>query len=475
MKLSDIRHRTTSNEGDHVSDNASPYSTTNNNDNQSYELEDPYADMFDDEEENRILHLSKDLAHEDFRARAKTYVTDTDGHHDKIHMSNYYIHKEKLSGRKINEMYISHYPKCKMYPEGETFVFFKYEKAVGDQSKRASTRWNYQTLIDGELKIYQSRIRRGGDSDKEIMVILKYLCRYDMECRSQILLKYNNLFTSNILRSKMNMSEIVTRYPTKEAAMLASTPQEAVAIQKTYDDVKMAMSKASMKVPKKIPDALRGWQTVANDEIWNSPELINDRTICYIYDDTIEDDFYDQDEENVGVSNSGKSVYALWLNWYGGSLGPKIVEGEFNNLVMSRATENANDFHHYISQNVRKGWTGQNLILSLARSRRIEKDVYANLEDMKDGIYTSFKYESCDGYIENDRMVILANEPPKVEYYLKTEGGSIIKQTIAPDRWLIYQIVGGLDGQLVKRDWKEFRLSRDNVKYNVKSCSVNRK
>lgn len=71
-------------------------------------------------------------------------------------------------------------------------------------------------------------------------------------------------------------------------------------------------------------------------------------------------------------------------------------------------------------------WKGQHIVFDFSRSQE-EVINYGVLEDLKNGMITSYKYESCVKHYEVPHVLVMSNFLPNVK-------------KMSLDRWLIYQI-----------------------------------
>lgn len=144
-----------------------------------------------------------------------------------------------------------------------------------------------------------------------------------------------------------------------------------------------------------LPRALKviepyGWQLDIMEEIKREPD---DRTIHWYW------------EPNGKVGKTSLFKYLIHKH---------------NALVMQG---NAKDVYYYLSQNKTKA----NIIIMNIPRYQLEWVNYGMIENLKDGVIISGKYESCQFIINNPHIFIFANKPPESDMMSK-------------DRWNVVQI-----------------------------------
>lgn len=137
------------------------------------------------------------------------------------------------------------------------------------------------------------------------------------------------------------------------------------------------------------PEMFLPWQK----RIWYEIHKIPDnRTIHWIYDE---------------VGNNGKTQF---MKYCGSAIRDKVMWLEPNGTVR--------DMLHVINYNINSnGWRGNTFIINLARSATTSSDmphVYKLIENLKDGIIFSTKYEGGQLLMPSPHIIVLSNTMPDI-------------------------------------------------------------
>lgn len=133
--------------------------------------------------------------------------------------------------------------------------------------------------------------------------------------------------------------------------------------------------------------------------------------------------------------NEGKSVYSK----------NKFIEDPENVILVTQFNGGANAAN-LISNALDSGWSGRTMIMNLSRKQEFH-EIYATLENIKDGVITNTKYSAKSIVIDNPHVIVFANFPP----HLFDDKG---KLTMSMDRWCVYEIL---------EDYTCVRRSKDEI------------
>lgn len=175
-------------------------------------------------------------------------------------------------------------------------------------------------------------------------------------------------------------------------------------------DTRVGRYWGNVQVVKRIDMELRPWQ----QELWESLKVSpDDRTVTWIYDEE---------------GNSGKTKFCKWyLSNYG------------NGLYLSGK---AADMKYGVSKHISDGFQLYVVFIDLTRS--VEGFVsYQGIEEIKNGILFSTKYESNMCIFDSPHVVVFANFMPCTE-------------KLSRDRWDIKEVRG--KEFVKKKKWKEVCL-----------------
>ena len=115
------------------------------------------------------------------------------------------------------------------------------------------------------------------------------------------------------------------------------------------------------------------------------------------------------------IGNTGKSYLCKYLvNYF-----PE-------HYYVARQVGNSYHFSTVISNALSSRWTGHCLFLDIPRSTDITS-IYSSIEEVKDGVITSLKYNGATTIFDNSHVVILSNFLPDTE-------------KMSADRWRIYEL-----------------------------------
>ena len=399
---------------------------------------DTYFEIFQNtEEEDNEMHLYEDLSKvPGYKARCRKFEHTIAGWHRVTNLKEMYAKRalQKWNAR-IQIFYASYDPphEFSKSPIGRIrhmHIFLQYDRAISDQSKNACHL--HCVLSENGHEVAHNIIKKVG-TEAQASKYLKWMCKYYLKARKQITEAHHDILEKKTM-SKMTMNDIVDTYETKEEAMMNALPRDVIAIQRTFDEIKkykMEQERIKTFRPRLLPSNLDGWQLEFFDVWWNNDILLKAGTICHVYDNV---DF----GQNQG--RSGKSTVALWLDYYDGELSvPSGSRKPYRTLVMSRVTDNANDFQEYLCNKYEQGWTkGQNLVIDIARDSYLGNGFFTSIEDTSNGRAMSFKWKGNRVFFDIYRIVILTNQAPTVQYISRPgKEDEMIKETLSPERWLI--------------------------------------
>src|SRR6185437_11335733 len=299
-----------------------------------------------------------------------------------------------------------------------------------------------------------NHISKFGKLDSDWKRCLKYICKYDMDTRMLVLADWP--FILDIDLKKMSTQMLVEKFIHNEAAMASLPPLQAKAVELVFDKVKDYLSTqngGNDDKPTLLQDYPVGWQAYLITVYWNCKmHLCNSRNIMVIYDES------ESDSDVVG--STGKSSFVSSVKYYMGKRF-KNKDGKYDVESISRGIPNRNNFEQIMIQKMEKGWNGNTLLINIARGEKMPDTMWSALESLKDGELLSDKYEGkwADNF-RNVRIIVFMNDPPRVDHYVYGRTGTPVSvmQHLVPDRWRILQLVGGLNGELIPRDWRDFRV-----------------
>lgn len=139
-----------------------------------------------------------------------------------------------------------------------------------------------------------------------------------------------------------------------------------------------------VKLPLELPTALRPWQQQLADDLLSKPDP---RSITWIW-------------ESVG--NTGKSTMCKWL----------VDNAKYNAIYLNGKGA---DIKYALTKHFEKTDTNYNHLICLwDLSRSMEEYVsYDTMEQIKNGLFFSGKYESCSEVFNAPHVVVFANFPPE--------------------------------------------------------------
>ena len=114
------------------------------------------------------------------------------------------------------------------------------------------------------------------------------------------------------------------------------------------------------------------------------------------------------------VGNTGKTYFAKYLHYFHGAI---LTGGKGEDMKHAIARWRQITGHYPVT-----------IIIDLARSDTINADGYRTIEQLKNAIFFSGKYQSCMvASVQPPNMMVFANVPPK-------------RQNMSLDRWNIFRI-----------------------------------
>lgn len=392
-----------------------------------------------------------------FRLQSQKFLLTWTGHLDKK-----LVRKHLETVGKLKYCFVAHETGAKMEngerdprekcPYNHTHAVVMYMRPVNKASKNACHTFCYiddsirkpvlnkagQETSCGKVHNHIKKIQRDGQWKACVM----YVCKEDKECAKEV-------DESDVLDGEVSMLDFFDRAISEKKSLnrailerpmkYAGSTTGLVAAKKLYELEEEEPWDADLPKIELIHD----WTRTFMDKYWSDPRVVGgargSRTVVYLY------------ENEYG---GGKSWFADYLcqefgegNKYLGKTGGYV----FDTFQFSQQ-EKIVDMKHMIAQQVERGYTLSNFILTLGKSEFLRYDMYGLLELIKDNKLDSGKYGGSMVRRLNRRLIIFANNPPKTSFWKESEKRLV--ESLSPDRWLILCLK---EGVLTEEPWQKFQ------------------
>ena len=169
--------------------------------------------------------------------------------------------------------------------------------------------------------------------------------------------------------------------------------------------------------------------------------------ICYVYNDYAKGKI----ESKSGIMYS--------IEYMSKTMGEKNVRNEeFMIHIMCENMDSFELFQEDLFRAFKRGWTGFLLIMNISKGAVIDQTVYFELDMIMSNKLHSFKFRGEEIFMQCDAVIIFANKKPTVEYKTFDASPKPTEMLFDSDKWLIYEIIGGEDGDLKEHNWREFKM-----------------
>lgn len=236
----------------------------------------------------------------------------------------------------------------------------------------------------------------------------KYVCKED---------KSVELDESDEFEDNDNcVAQILAHKTLSDAFSNMKSLKDAVAVSTVYKSKQLVWD-ANRPTDCKIDDyeMMFPWQKTIYNHIMEKPD---DRSIVWIYDDK---------------GCKGKSQLLRFMD-----------RDHKNKCTWIAPSGRGTDILHVFIEQIAAGWRGDTVLFNLTKSATSNSDmdhVYKVIEDIKDGMIFSVKFNGGSLIMPHPHVVVMSNMPPNID-------------KLSKDRWIIYELI---DKELFRMSFTDIR------------------
>lgn len=351
-------------------------------------------------EDELLLELENPEVKDTFRFRCARALVTYRTHVNKERLREF-LETKSGDNNKVLKCYIAH--ECgkddPLTPYEHTHVCVKWAKAL---DKKSSRFLDFAIGEDDDYELIHPHIR-SITSDVAWRRACKYITKEDSSVKVDEL---DLTSVVDLIQSCKSLNEAF------EKNIPIHTIRSAQAIKLLYE-----AKQKPRKLPKYPVDKLLPWQKIIHDYCF---EPVDDRKVLWIVNPN-------------GCRGKTQLIKTMFRTY---------PDKCWKVCTIGRVA----DFAQNLSRKLETGWEGDTIFLNMTKSKENNKSVYEVLECIKDGDFTSTKYQGADIDEDEKHCIVFANHYPNVD-------------ATSLDRWDVRQLED--DGTLTNLSLKQVRLRWD--------------